>query len=114
MILSTALAELSLESSFLQWSQDIYAEKFHDSYKLISGGNYFISVSAAVNDCKSGGRSVVGASEVCRSKFYGRRWLHWEAAGGVVCLREIWLDNDLVDHALCLQFGGKRMQYTGH
>lgn len=54
-----------------------------------------------------GGRSVVGASEVCRNRFFGRRWLHWEATGGVVCLREIWLDSNLVDHAVCLKFGGR-------
>jgi hypothetical protein len=48
----------------------------------------------------------VGASEIARNLFSGRRWVHWESAAGVVCLKEIWLDSDLVDHAICLQLGG--------
>jgi hypothetical protein len=53
-----------------------------------------------------GGRMAVGASEIARNLFSGRRWIHWESSAGVICLKEIWLDSDLIDHAICLQLGG--------
>ena len=48
----------------------------------------------------------VGAVELFPDVYSGRRWIHWEAAAGRVCLKEIWLDHDLIDHTICLQLGG--------
>lgn len=49
---------------------------------------------------------MVGAVEIARNIFAGRRWIHWESSSGMICLKEIWLDGDLIDHAVCLQLGG--------
>ena len=51
-------------------------------------------------------RVEVGAAEIFSEKYFGRRWIHWEASAGRVCLREVWLDRDLIDHAICLKLGG--------
>lgn len=45
--------------------------------------------------------------ELFSELYGGRRWLHWEASAGCVCLREIWLDKDLLDHTICIKLGGE-------
>lgn len=86
----TCLAELSVPGRHLHWSKEVFASKFNASYKFLSEADHV----------------RVGAVELFPELYAGRRWLHWEATAGRVCLREIWLDQDLVDHSICLQLGG--------
>lgn len=68
--------------------------------------NFFRSfLFVSVCDCLAG-KLVTGACEIGRNAFAGRRWIHWEASTGMIILKEIWLDQNLIDHAICLQLGG--------
>jgi hypothetical protein len=67
---------------------------------------YFINVLCIANYDWIGGRSSVGATEIIDDN--SGRYLHWEAAGGVVCLREICREKTLVDCAICFQLGGMK------
>ena len=100
-------AELGLRTiGPCDWSQSSYADKFNESYNLILQGDLAVVFVVVHSSLKIGGRCVVGAAELCPEMYCGRRWIHWQAAGGIICLREIWLDGDLEDHAVCLQVGG--------
>ena len=89
----SCLAELSVSGRHLHWSKEIFAINFNAAYKLISEADHV----------------RVGAIELFPELYGGRRWLHWETSAGRVCLREVWLDKDLVDHTICLQLGGSHL-----
>lgn len=73
----------------LHWSKFEYGMHFEQSYDLV----------------RTGGTPVVGCAELCPDRFHGNRFLHWECAGGIICLKEWWIEENLVDNAICLQLG---------
>jgi len=85
---------VTLSSTSSHWSTAAYATNFRDAHDGIARARY---ANAGVAPIKS---SMLGS-------FNGDRVIHWSTAGGVLCLREVWLGHPMQDSAVCLRLGGE-------
>jgi hypothetical protein len=70
-----------------KWSSDI----FESNYGKVT------------KDGPHGLHSKVGLHMLRLEQFKGRRWIQWQASSELLCLHEVWIDDNLLDNAVCIQ-----------
>ena len=76
------------------WSNDSHGVNFRRAY------------GASIERARFANAGVLPLRSSRLGSFNGDRVMHWQAAGGIVCLKEVWMGQPLQDSAICLRFGG--------
>lgn len=96
----TVPVEISIQAREFRWSSTAKDNNFREAYRTMCGSKYSITSNTTLGD------STLGAFQILPNRFIGR-FLQWESCSGFVCLRETWLENELLDSSLCIRIGGK-------
>lgn len=72
-----------------------------------AGANFRRAYAACIERARYANAGVAPIVSARLGSFSGDRVVQWQASGGVVCLKEVWLGHSLVDSAVCLRLGGQ-------